>query len=1001
MAREENFEDKYEYEYKKLNKAQKEAVDTIDGPVMVVAGPGTGKTQILALRIAHILKQPDHNADEILCLTFTNSGVKAMKNRLHEYIGSLADKVHISTFHSFGLELIEKHYENLGFRALPKLLTDAEGVFLVDEILQNNEWQYLRPRANPEMYFNDLKHLISLLKRERLTPEEFLSHVEADIDHLKNDPESISSRGETKGQLKKEILTKIESLERTKEVVEFYRLYEEKKREAGLMDYDDILEYSVKLAEDFEDIRADIYEAYQYVLVDEHQDSSNVQNHFLKAVWEKTELPNIFVVGDDRQLIYAFSGASLSYFEEFSHIFGKAKLITLVENYRSTEKILSLADDLLQSSITKEKLKSNIKVKEKGGEKIYLSEYAYPRDEILGAGLYFKNKIADGMKPEDCALLVPKNYHVRNAIEILNNMGVPVSAGKNLSLFDVASAQSLLRILNIVAHPFNSVAISESLLDKYSHIPAFTAHKFLKSVKPDKITLEDLVNSGNGDGLFREEDPVFKWGSLLKSWVDGLSSERLSFTVSFVGNEFLVKQSKTHEELIRNVEVVRSFINLALLFEEKNKNKKLSDFLAYLKRLENYGSHIGVATFGAESGVQVMTLHKSKGLEYKAVWIAHMNEEVVMSEKRNGFTLPDKVKTHMAERDIESTKRELYVAITRAKEFCNISYASENYTGGEMELAQIIRELPDLHFIKKSKEETEKEILSHGPEIYTTVALHKEGNMLEEIKDFVRDNYRDSKVSVSLLNNFFECPWKWYFRNFLKLPEIKSASLALGSAVHSAIEFILKSKTLPKITEVRSKIIYELEKEGISNMSELKKLGKDAESAVTGWVENFYKLLAKDYMSERSLQFRDPNFPKLLMYGKLDLTERLPDGNIIVTDFKTGSAKTKNAIEKIDEEGRLSPLMRQLAMYSYLVRGAEKGTDVAESKLLFLEAKKGDKNALYSTRINSEQIDLLIKDLRDYESLLKSGEWVERSCNYNSYGKGTVCEYCKMAEIYK
>jgi DNA helicase-2/ATP-dependent DNA helicase PcrA len=972
-------------------------VDTIDGPVMVVAGPGTGKTQILALRIAHILKQPDHNADEILCLTFTNSGVRAMKNRLHEYIGSLADKVHISTFHSFGLELIEKHYENLGFKAIPKLLTDAEGVFLVDEILQNNEWQYLRPRANPEMYFNDLKHLISLLKRERLTPEEFLFHVEADLERLKNDPESISSRGDSKGQLKKEIVTKIESLERTREVVEFYRIYEEKKREAGLMDYDDILEYSVKLAEDFEDIRADIYEAYQYVLVDEHQDSSNVQNHFLKAVWKKTELPNIFVVGDDRQLIYAFSGASLSYFEEFSHLFGKAKLITLVENYRSTEKILSLADDLLQSSITKEKLKSNTK----GDEKIYLSEYAYPQDEILGAGLYFKNKIAEGLKPEDCALLVPKNYHVRNAIEILNNMGVPVSAGKNLSLFDAASAQSLLCVLHIVADPFNAIYISESLLDKYSQIPTFTAHKFLKSVKPDKISLEDLMNCGNGDGLFRGEDPVSKWGNLLKEWVNELSSEKLSFIISFIGNEFLVKQSKTHEELIRNVEVVRSFINLALLFEEKNKNKTLSDFLAYLKRLENYGSHISVATFGGESGVQVMTLHKSKGLEYKTVWIAHMNEEIVMSEKRNGFTLPQIVKTHMADRDIESTKRELYVAITRAKEFCNISYAAENYTGGEMELAQIIRELPELHFIKKSKEETEAEILAHGPEIYTAVAKHAEGNMLEEIKDFVRENYPESKVSVSLLNNFFECSWKWYFRNFLKLPEIKSASLALGSAVHSSIEFILKSKTFPKIAEIKAKIIHELEKEGINNQSELKKLAKDAESAVMGWVENFYKILAKDYMSERSLQFRDPNFPELLMYGKLDLTERLSDGNIIVTDFKTGSAKTKSAIEKIDEEGRLSSLMRQLAMYSYLVKGAEKGADVAESKLLFLEAKKGDKNALYSTRINSEQIDLLVKDLKDYENLLKSGDWVGRPCNYNSYGKGTVCEYCKMAEVYK
>lgn len=987
-------------EYKKLNKAQKEAVDTIDGPVMVVAGPGTGKTQILALRIANILTKTDTKADGVLCLTFTNSGVKAMKSRLGEYIGSDAEKVRISTFHSFGIELIEKNYELLDFIVAPKLLSDDEAVFLVDDILQNNEWEHLRPRTNPVMYFGDLKQLISILKREGLKPEEFLSYVESDIENLKNDPDSISSRGESKGQLKKEIEKKIESLERTREVVEFYRIYEEKKHSYGFMDYDDILEYTVKLVEDFEDIQADIYENYQYVLVDEHQDSSGVQNNFLKAVWKGQEDPNIFVVGDDRQLIFGFSGAKLSYFEEFAHVFGKAKCIILTENYRSTENILALADDLMKSSITDEKLKSNTK----GKEKVTLNEYSYPRDEILGAGLYFKDLINDEKKkilPEDCVLLVPKNFHVRNAIQILNNMGIPVSSGKNLSLFDVSETQSFFRILNIIVNPFDAIALSESLLDIYSGVPTFEAHKFLKDTHSNKLDIEELIAHGKEAGLFAGENPISKWGSKLKNWIDIFSNEKLSVIVSAIGNEFLIDGSKTHEELIRNVEVVRSFIHLAILFEQKHKNKKLPEFLDYFKRLESYGSHIALASFGGDSGVQVMTLHKSKGLEYKAVWIAHINEDVVMSEKKNSFSLPEKVKMHIAERSMESTKRELYVAITRAKEFCNISYASQNYTGNEMELAQIIRELPEVHFIKKQKEETEKEILSHGSQIYVSFAKKEEGDILEDIKKFVKEHYTESRISVSLLNNFFECPWKWYFRNFLKLPEVKGVSLALGSAVHSTIEFILKNKSVPKIIEIREKIKIELEKEGVDNIQELKKLAKDAENAVINWVDNYYSLLVKDYESERNLQFRDSKFPQLLMYGKLDLTERLPNGDISVTDFKTGSTKTKGVIEKIDEEGRLSSLMRQLAMYSYLVAGAEKGKDVYASKLLFLEDLKGDKNSLYSTHIDREKIDLLIRDITDYDSLLKIGEWVDRPCNYNSYSKHTECEYCKRAKIYK
>lgn len=991
----------FDREYKKLNPAQKEAVDSIEGPVMVVAGPGTGKTQILALRIGNILLKTDTPADGILCLTFTNSAVQAMERRLNDYIGSRAGRVAVSTFHKFALSLVEEHYSLLGFDSEPKILSDEEAVFLVDQILEENDWKYLRPRANPEMYFSDIKQLISILKRERLTPSEFLSEIEADVKNLEKSPDNISSRGENKGKLKKEVGKKIESLERTREVVEFYRLYEEKKFSMSLLDYDDVLEYAVRLVENYEDIRADIYENFQYVLVDEHQDSSGVQNNFLKAVWGDVERPNVFVVGDDRQLIYAFSGASFSYFEEFSHIFGQTKLITLTENYRSAASILSLADDLLQSSLAGEKLKSNLK--QKG--KIYLKEYTYPRDEIIGAGLYFREKIKSGVKPEECALLVPRNYQVRDALKILKNMGLKVSAGRNVSLFDAPETQSLLLILSIVADPYNSVLLSESLLQKESQIGALLAHRFLRNTRPDKLTIEEMKSSNTS--LFAEDNAVARWGGKLERFVNDLSDKGITEVVSLIGNEILVDQAKNHDELIRNVEIVRSLLEAALLFRAKNPKAGLALFLAYLKRLESYGSHVSLAAFESDSGIQAMTLHKSKGLEYQAVWIAHMNEKVLMSEKKMAFTLPEKVKEHIREKDILSVKRELYVAITRAREDCVISYAGENYQGGELALAGIIKNLPPWHFIRRDKTETEKEILSFSPVAYVPRESPSGADSLEELRDFVRENYPGTKISVTLLNNFFECPWKWYFRNFLRLPELKTKSLALGSAVHRAIEFILKSKSFSKIS-IEGNIKAVLEKEGISSLAETRKLIKDGKRAVMRFVQDFYKNLAKDYIPERPLQFKDKKFPHLLIYGRIDLTERFPSGNVIITDFKTGSGKSKNVIEKLDKESRLSSHLRQLAMYSYLLAGAERGQEVSESRLLYLEMPKNDKNALYSTHISGEQIDLLVKDIKDYDQLLKSGEWTTRPCNYNSYGhargragKNTECEYCQLAEIYK
>jgi DNA helicase-2/ATP-dependent DNA helicase PcrA len=644
-----DLEKNFKEEYGKLNKDQREAVDNIDGPVMVVAGPGTGKTQVLALRIAKILEKTDTKGDGILCLTFTNAGVSAMRERLHNYIGKQADDVAISTFHSFAINLIEKHYNLLDFPKIPELLSDDRAVFLVDEILHFHTWEYLRPRANPSMYFGDLKQLISILKRERIGAPQFLSYIENDIESLKNNEDSISTRGESKGKLKKEVEKKIESLSRTREVVEFYRIYEEKKKELSFMDYDDVLEYATELVEKFEDVRSDIRENYLYVLVDEHQDSSGVQNSFLKGVWGGVEKPNIFVVGDDRQLIYGFSGASLSYFEEFAHFFGKAKLINLTENYRSTGPILALADDLLKSSLSDEKLKSNTK----GTDKIMLNEYSYPRDEIIGAGLYFKQKISEGIDPNECALLVPRNYQVRSALEILNDLGLPVSSGKSLSLFSVEETEIFRRILGIIVSPFDSILISKSILDKTSNIKTLEAHTFLKNTKPEKLTIEELEKSSEGD--------IVKWGNKLKNYVNTLSNEKLSVIISTVGNDLLVNTIKDNDELLQNIEVIRSFIHLAILFEERHKNPKLKDFLEYIDRLESYNTHIELVKFGSDDGIKVMTLHRSKGLEYKTVWVAHMNEEILMSEKRGGFTLPEKIKAHMEKRDIEVAKKELYV----------------------------------------------------------------------------------------------------------------------------------------------------------------------------------------------------------------------------------------------------------------------------------------------------------------------------------------------------
>ncbi len=987
----------FDVEYKKLNKAQKDAVDSIEGPVMVVAGPGTGKTQVLALRIGNILNVTDTKADSILCLTFTNSGVKAMRERLRKYIGAEASKVHVSTFHSFGMDIIEEYFGVLGLDEMPKLMDEKDAVAIGDAILQDNTWEHLKPRADNSRYFSDLKSLISLLKRERIQPADFDKLLQGEINNIKNDPSSISTRGESKGKLKKEVEKKIEGLERTGEAMRFYEFYEQVKKAKNFFDYDDVLEKLVKIVEDSEDASAFIRENYQYVLIDEHQDSSGAQNEFLQKVWGEVENPNIFVVGDDRQLIYGFGGASLEYFENFKHTFGKAKLITLVENYRSTQEILDSAHNLLQSSISKEKLKSN----SKESHPLNLVEANYERDEIILAGLDIQKKIKEGIDPDDMAILVPKNRHVRSAMTVLRDMGITVATGEKLNFFDSPVALSFIRVLNILAYPADGSMLAESFFDPLTNIKPIEAHKFVRDNNMRAFSFLDLMEEERPT-LFKEENSVKIWIARLKEWFGLTSEESVYSFVQKVGSEFLLNTAGNHEDLVTRVEVVRTVLHLVLSQIERHPKLTLKEFIDFIKRLEEYGQNIPLASFDALSGVKVLTLHGSKGLEFDFVWIAHMDERSLAGGRRGGFTLPESVSERMEERDDEVIKRELYVAITRAKRFCTVSYSTHSYTGGDRVLSDVVANL-ESNFTRQNADETEKIILKYNPKAYVESNGESKASMnLEELKKLVTKDYEDRKVSVSLLNNFFECPWKWYFRNLLQLPEPKAESLEFGNIVHGTIDNILKLNTNKvKDEEVKSIIKKLVLKSGFGDERKQKELERDAYKIISVWVEARLPKVEKDRENEKSVSVSDDRFPHLNIYGKIDLVEILNKDFVRVTDFKTGTPRKKSEIEKPDQEGRMSDYMRQLAMYSYLLGENSKWKkNVTESQLEFVQAKN-EKEMFYSTYIDKEHIDLLIRDITDYDNLLKNGNWTDRPCNFKNYGKAdAVCEYCQMAEIY-
>ena len=979
--------------YKKLNDAQRQAVDTIEGPVMVVAGPGTGKTQVLTLRIANILTQTDTAADGILCLTFTNSGVTAMERRLVSLIGQDGSKVKIKTFHSFGAELLEEFYAVLGYERPPKLLDDIDTVLLIDDILESHPWQHIRTRGSSAEYAGDLKSLVSMLKRDDVSHASFLASIDKDISRLESDPDSISSRGPTKGQLKKEIQTTIDGLLRTKEVVEFYRLYEEKKHEEGFVDYDDLLALSVRLVEESDDVRDTIRERFLYVLVDEHQDSSRVQNAFLEAVWGGVDQPNLFVVGDDRQLIYGFSGAALSHFDNFKNVFGRVTVITLTNNYRSTQTILDASDTLLQSALADGKLIGSTD----RAHPLELHEADFPRDEIIRAGLWFKEKLAkDDVQPEHCALLVPKNSQVRNAVTILRDLGLPVESKLGSRLFDTREYRFLLLLISFIEQPNNPQILSSLLLHPFSGVSPFAAHTFLAGINTHKLSLADILTYTDKASLFSDIDPLAQFGQILKQLLDDSSTLSIYGLVQIVGNRFLLDRAPDHDALTRGAEIVRTILQLVMSRLEREPNLTLSQLLVFFSRLETYRHHFSIASIGTIPGIQVMTLHGSKGLEFDAVWIAHMDEKSLMSGKRASFTLPEDIKERIQKKDEDAARRELYVAITRAKYFCALSYASETYTGGTTTLANIVAAIPETFFTKHACEETENFILAAGgPKLFVGTPAPQITGDKDSMIASVAEIYPKAKVSVTLLNNFYECPWKWYFRSLLQLPEPGTASLVFGSVVHEAIEQLLKGVLDTK--GIKTFVTDSFADDVLLDDATKKRLLPDAIKTIELWAKTDLPNVEPRHVSEQSLSIKDLRFPEITITGKIDLQETIGERELRVTDFKTGKSKTKSVIEKETDESRLSSYLRQLAMYSYLINKTTKGDiRVIESVLSFIEEPGKDRR--YSTTIGQEHLDFLERDIADYVTLAKNGAWVDRPCDFKPWGGSTECDYCKRAK---
>lgn len=803
-----------------LNKAQRAAVETLDGPLLIVAGPGTGKTTVLTYRIAHILSTTDTKPGSILAMTFTDAGVYAMRKKLYELIGSTAYDVEITTIHSFCNNIIQDFSEFFGHLQGFSALNDIERIKFTQQILEHTEYMHLAPVNMKDFYIPDLLGIISTMKREYISPARLTQAISREEEALAAMDKYVT-RGPDKGKkVRQEYEQQEKKIAKYKEILVFYDHYQKVLTEKKRYDYEDMILVVLAELNKNAELRAILQERYQYLMMDEYQDTNDAQNELLftlASYWG--EEANIFAVGDDDQAIYRFQGASVKNIVDYLGKYPKAKIITLTENYRSQQKVLDASREFIRNNTQSlERALGNI-------DKSLTSHAIHPHKKVRLANfhrgeaenLFLADKIRQivgkGKKYENIAILVRNNADMDAIVDMLQRKKIPYvrKAGDNaLENTYVKQLLDLVRLVTLIG----TNEVNDLLLVKILHFPYLGIPK-LDLLKVGRVYPENRVktfweyiagNTSNVDlsvlGVTPQgKEKLLKFFDNVVSWYTTSYQEPLVKMLEILMHDSgLLDYVLESKNKIKHLNALNSFFAEVKGLNVSEPDMTLTDFLSAIDLMNQFNISIKEKELGVpEKGVQIMTAHSSKGLEFDYVFIPQLySTKWDHKSHRQRLSLPPILMSETGEVDeLEEDRRLLYVAMTRARKKVYLThadvYASTYGKDKEVHRSQFIDEIPPKHLMKLKVKKYTKLVQEHVAEMlasrpYNTVYI----NSVDE-RDVIRSIVSRFDLHPTGLNNYLECPMQFLLTNLLRIPGAITPALAYGNAYHEALEELYKS----------------------------------------------------------------------------------------------------------------------------------------------------------------------------------------------------------------
>lgn len=963
-----------------LNEEQRQAVTHGTGPLLIIAGAGTGKTTVVTKRIEQLILEKKIPPSNILALTFTEKAAQEMETRIDEILPYGYTTLWIETFHAFCDRILRQEAIHIGLNPRFDLLTEAESLLFLRKHLFDFQLDYFRPLGNPIKFLQGMLTHFSRLRDDDITPEQYLKYAQ---------------------KLQKGV--EADEIKKTLELAHTFKTYEDLKAKEGVMDYSDLISNVLKLFRERPSILKQYQKQFQYVFVDEFQDTNYAQNEM--AILLAGDRQNITVVGDDDQSIYRWRGAAIANMMQFRTHFPKAKIVTLTKNYRSTQNILDGAYTVIQNNNpdrleVKEKIDKRLHgMREIKGDEICFIYANRGEDEAEEVTKAIKADIKKTHRPyNDYAILVRANDHSTPFQRALERAHIPYQFLGPGHLFQQNEIKDLIAYLHVLADFDDMSSLYRVMTMPVFDLQARDVASILNFAKRSNFSLFEAMEQVEKSSLTEDgKEKIQRITAMIKSHLEKVPHIEAGQILYYFFEEsgllgyYLDPGSARTEKEAQNI---AKFFEKLQSFASNRNDASVFAAVDWLDLAMELGESPQAAEvdWTKNNAVNILTVHSSKGLEFPVVFVVNLvaqrfpsrdrKEQIPIPSALIRETLPE------GEEGLQEERRLFYVAITRAQDKLFLT-AARFYNEGKRErkispfIAETLGEQIVQDHIKKHTIQPAAQQLSLLEIVNNTIEKQEAHKPEVTNPSLLPITY----ISYSQLQTFAACPLHYKLRYILNLPSPPSPALSYGVSVHGTLrDFFLMQ--LQKVS-LHPEIIKELLRknwvnQGFTSKTHEEQTYKQAEMMLTSIAEQILQNPPQTLAVELPFNFW---LKKLKVGGRIDRIDQLPDGRIEIIDYKTGRNVPTEKKVKTD---------LQLSLYAVAaaeVKDNILGKDPAD---ILLTLYYLEDNIKISTTRTREDVEKAKEDIIEKVAAIEKSEFL---CSHSIFCKN--CEYQMLCQAEK